>query len=936
MTRYLDLRSLERITRAIHHATRAVDAARILVDWLDGYIGPAAALLLPDGELITSEHCTLTDEVREWLHDADNWQDWNAPHVVDTANRIFGLKYNGAACMIPLRCEGRLYGLLWQEGSGHYEQVVMLAVMLATHLNYLDTIPDHLNPHRAPSPDHLARQLEIINEISVLLARASGGYEMWDGLNMHIGMLFDTTSFFVGLYDVQRHQIDLPLVSENGLMVDFEPIPLCGLSEAVIRHGTPLHFGDLEIEEDRMMSLNIFPDEREPGYGALSWLGVPLRDRSLQTLGLISVQNQLPDTYDDSDLALLTTVAAQISLALDNARLLDAEQQRHRIASTLMDVGRVVNSTLNAEEVLERILEQMERVVSFDNAAIMLPVTGEAFDTRSDSPQRMIVRAVQGYAAAMRSAELSFTPDALPSRVIASQQPVVVRDMIDQAGWQTFSKETRAWIGVPMLVQDRVIGLITVEKFSPDYYTDQDASTIFALARQAAIAVENARLLARSEESLRAVQHRARRLALMNRLSAITNSTLERETVLNDSARLLIALFNVDHCAITLLDNNGTSGALVAEYPDTGSLGLRISTDNNSVLYRLFESSGLLILNNLAEHSLDISMQMAFKAANVQSAMLISLSARDRLIGCIGLHAYAANHHFSHDDRETAVTVASQIAIAIDNAHLYEQALIASRLKSEFLANISHELRTPLNAIIGYTELLSGKSYGELNEKQTDRLNRVTDNAKHLLELIEDVLDLSKMEAGQFELSPEVLDLAVLVRVICENMAADITAKHLALNIDIEDNLPRVQGDVQRVQQALTNLLDNAVKFTHKGSITVRVRRTTIRNRRGRDGSMLPERIEIKDGDWLEISVQDTGIGISPENQTIIFDAFRQVDGSSIREYEGTGLGLAITHRLARMHGGHLWVESELGQGSTFHLLLPLGDVIRVSDSKAG
>jgi CheY-like chemotaxis protein len=236
---------------------------------------------------------------------------------------------------------------------------------------------------------------------------------------------------------------------------------------------------------------------------------------------------------------------------------------------------------------------------------------------------------------------------------------------------------------------------------------------------------------------------------------------------------------------------------------------------------------------------------------------------------------------------------------------------------------MSHELRTPLNAIIGYSELLLSQVYGELNSKQIDRLMRVNTGGKHLLELINDVLDLSKIEAGQMELSLDALSVTEVVYDAIADVTPQADAKGIKLNLHLHPDLPNIHADAGRIRQILTNLLDNAVKFTHDGSITLEVTFSSLRDGYTLSGRVPPDYVGAKDGDWLSIAVTDTGIGISKEDQTIIFDAFRQADGSSVRKYEGTGLGLAITQQLVKLHHGYIWVESETGQGSTFTVLLP-------------
>ncbi|MBI5669634.1 MAG: response regulator [Chloroflexi bacterium] len=903
---------------AVNQAETARAAAEAAAAWCSHRQSNVLIGLLDSGtaslELVASPGYDPGEVAIAWMYSPDSWllwQTWYTPHRTSETLR----ESEAEALLIPLRYEGALYGLLWWDSGADNDSavsVVLLANLLAARLHHLavnrrwDTL------------------LTNVNAFSRALSQDSTGAELWPLVHQQMVELFDTTSFYVGLLNPATNQLMLPLVSENGVRAFADPIPLAGLSRAVIQHGTPLLFSDLNAEAERLAALNVAPDADEPGDDSASWLGVPLRNRRGEVFGLISIQNILPNVYAEPDLYLLLLVAGQISLAVENQHLLHAEQERRRVASTLMEVAQVVNSTRDYEDVLERILEQTQRVVDYDSASILLPLPGSRDGTR------LIVSALNGQFPADRGAELVLPEDSPPLRAYQSQQPLVIHDLEQHAGWDDSlptSPHARSWLGVPMCIQNRVIGLMTLDCAAPGAYSESDASTVFALARQAAIAVENAHLLAQSETQRSSLEQRTRRLTSMHQLATVLSASLERDVVLNLAARQLAELFEVDHCGIVLLEPRDNSAALVAEYPDTGNVGLKIPTLGNAVFEQLIHNNRVLaIYDTDDEDEVDDETRRTVQRVGARSSLFAPLVARDQFIGSIGLDMTTARRIFTTEEQETFMTIAAQVALAIHNAQLYEEAVTINRLKSELLANMSHELRTPLNAIIGYSEMLLSQVYGELNPKQMDRLSRVHNGGRHLLALINDVLDLSKIESGQMTLTLSPISIAEVIYDVVTDSTARATAKGLTLHVNLDDALPNLHGDAVRIRQIVSNLVDNAIKFTDAGSITLQAALAVSRG-----GQLYPPEIPappppLPDGNWVALTISDTGIGISPEDQSIIFDAFRQVDGSSIRRYEGTGLGLTLARQLVRMHQGYIGVSSQPGQGATFTVLLPLPD----------
>ncbi len=463
-----------------------------------------------------------------------------------------------------------------------------------------------------------------------------------------------------------------------------------------------------------------------------------------------------------------------------------------------------------------------------------------------------------------------------------------------------------ATMAVPLMREGQAIGAIALWRMEARAFTPKEVALVQTFADQAAIAIDNVRLFNETKEALD--QQRASGEVL----AAISNSIADTTPVFDKILTSCERLFAGKLVGVTLVGDDGQIhiGAYHGHGREELDKMFPTPVDTST-------GTGVAVLQRQALHWADVEadadvpprMRLGCAAIGVKAIVFAPMLWEGRGIGAIFVGRENAGP-FSDKDIALLRTFADQAVIAIQNARLFReiedksrQLEVANQHKSAFLASMSHELRTPLNAIIGFSEVLLAKFFGEVNAKQEDYLNDIHTSGRHLLALINDVLDLSKVEAGRMELELSEFDapsaLADAMTLIRER-----AMKHgIALGLDVAPGIATIHADERKFKQILLNLLSNAVKFTP-------------------DGGRVDVVAKRDDGE-LVVAVRDTGIGIAPEDQQAVFEEFRQVGAHYTSKAEGTGLGLALTRRFVELHGGRIWLESEPGKGSTFFFSLP-------------
>jgi signal transduction histidine kinase len=593
-----------------------------------------------------------------------------------------------------------------------------------------------------------------------------------------------------------------------------------------------------------------------------------------------------------------------------------AEALAHQTATA--DVLRVIGSSVaDTAPVFDKIIESSVKLLPATSISLhmvtpegLLDLTRIRFTDSSASPEQFENGSDERREALVRSVYPLPLDQTSAASAFRSGDPMEYRDVLADPDAPPSSRAAAQRVGysfsmlsAPLMWEGRGIGIISVQRASLKGFRESERQLIKTFADQAVIAIQNARLFKDTQEAL------AQQTAIAELVKAMSRTSFQLEALLHALIENATRLCKADKGFVYLREgedfvmrvNHGSAPGSVDMQPLRPAAGTLVG--RTALLCR-----PVVIADALTDPS--YTWKEAQQRLGFRSMLGVPMLRDGEPVGVIALWRGEVRPFSEHDQR-LVTTFADQAVIAIENARLFEQLQaktgqleVASRHKSEFLANMSHELRTPLNAIIGFSEVLLEQMFGEVNAKQLEYLHDIHSSGHHLLTLINDVLDLSKIEAGRMELELSTIDVRETLGNALTLVRERASRQGLKLELDLPDELDSWVADARKVKQVLLNLLSNAVKFTPAGgSVTLRARR--------RGDAM------------LEIAVIDTGVGIAPAEQARVFDAFRQASGSYLRKTEGTGLGLALARSFVELHGGRLSLESVPGLGSTFSFTLP-------------
>jgi GAF domain-containing protein len=679
-----------------------------------------------------------------------------------------------------------------------------------------------------------------------------------------------------------------------------------------------IHVHDVSVENETE-----YPEARhlQRIAGARTILGTPLL-RQGEPIGSIVIRRTEVRPFTEKQIKLLETFADQAVIAIENVRLFNELDARNRQLTEALEQQTATSQILRVIASSPTDIQPVLNVVA-ENAARLCG----SLDSQIYRVEGGLVRKVASYGVSSPVLAVGETRPisrgSASGRAILDQQTTIIEYAQADTGLDpslianSIRQGIKTTLAVPLLREGSPIGAITIRRTESHPFSEEQIALLETFANQAVIAIENVRLFQELSERTQQLIDSVEEMKALSEVGQAVSSSLDLATVLETIVARAVEISGTACGVIYEFDeashefNLRASHRMEAEAVEVLRTA-RIRLGEGATGQAASSRAPVQILDTSEERERAVSrVRPVLNRLGYRSLLTVPILREQQIMG--GLTVWRRQvGEFEPEVVKLLQTFATQSALAIHNARLFRELQAkgheieaANRHKSEFLANVSHELRTPLNAIIGFSEVLLEKLFGELNNKQNEYVDDILSSGRHLLSLINDILDLSKIEAGRMDLEivtfhlPDAIENALLL------VRERATRHAIKLDRTVDDRLGEFTGDERKVKQILLNLLSNAVKFTPEGG------RIKVEARLGDHNAI--------------ISVSDSGIGIAPEDQEAIFEEFRQAGGSYAHKREGTGLGLTLTRRFVEMHGGKIWVESELGKGSTFTFTLPIG-----------